>query len=420
MTRPAGPGLLAALLGAVGVGPLLLYGLSSTSDLIIRDLGIDAAQFGLLATTCFACAAVGNAALGRIADRGSDRMLMVWIFVLAALALGLAGLAGGFAVLLVATGLSGLAQSFPNGVTNRILLQRVPAAQRITWAGIKQSGVQTSQLVASLSFPALAVWIGWRGASALGMALAVALMLLALRALAAVRPLEHDAGSAVTGAVTRGEPGAVTAPEPRPAPRPGQPAVVWALTVFGFLNGVGVQATNVYLPLFAVREVDFSLVAGGATAAVAGAVGVTARVGWGKVMGRGVSAPALLLVLALLALSGAGAFLGAGATGSPALLWAAVALHGASALGVSVVLMAALLRSIPAASMASATGTVTAGMFAGFTLGPLLMGALVVSPGGFASGWAAVAGVYVACAGLALFLLVRRRAAGSGADRPES
>lgn len=404
MTRPAGPGLLAALLGAIGIGPVLIYGLSATSDLVIDDLGIDAAHFGLLATTCFACATVGNAALARFADRRSDRALMTAIFALAALALGLASVSGGFAVLLVAAGLSGLAQSFPNGVTNRILLQRVPAAQRIGWTGIKQSGVQASQLVASLAFPALAVWIGWRGASALAMGLALVLMILALRALAAVSPLEHDDGAVPEAAPT---PEADAPARRRLLPRSGQPRVVWALTAFGFLNGLGVQATNVYLPLFAVREVDFSLVAGGATAAVAGAVGVTARVGWGKVMGRGVSAPALLLVLALLALAGAGAFYAAGALGAASLLWVAVALHGASALGVSVVLMAALMRSIPAASIASATGTVTAGMFAGFTLGPLMMGSLVVSPGGFAAGWAAVAAVYTACAGLATYLVSR-------------
>ncbi|WP_070161350.1 hypothetical protein [Nesterenkonia sp. PF2B19] len=89
-----------------------------------------------------------------------------------------------------------------------------------------------------------------------------------------------------------------------------------------------------------------------------------------------------------MALAGAGTFLLAGATGWAALLWLAVALHGASALGVSVVIMGALLRRIPAEKMASATGIATAGMFAGFTLGPLVMGLLIgatedFKPGGW-------------------------------------
>ena len=56
-----GIGLLTVLLGAVAAGPILLYGLSATSDSIIAELGISEAHFGLLATTCFGAAAIGSA-----------------------------------------------------------------------------------------------------------------------------------------------------------------------------------------------------------------------------------------------------------------------------------------------------------------------------------------------------------------------
>lgn len=148
---------------------------------------------------------------------------------------------------------------------------------------------------------------------------------------------------------------------------------------------------------------------GGATAAVAGVVGVTARVGWARVMARGTSGPVLLLALALTALAGVVAFLSAQATGWAPLLWTAVVLHGASALGVSVVLMSVLLRSIPSASMASSSGVVTAGMFTGFAIGPLMMGIIVSSPGGFTMGWIAVGLVYLMCTVLATVLIRRRR-----------
>ncbi|MGO1908210.1 MAG: MFS transporter, partial [Brevibacterium linens] len=176
--KTPGIGLLAVLLGAVAAGPIMLYGLSATSDSIIAELGISEAHFGLLATTCFGAAAIGNATLGRLADRHSDLSLMAFIFVLAALALLLVAVPDGFWLLLVAAALSGIAQSFPNGVTNRILLERVPDTKRIGWVGIKQSGVQVSQLVASLAFPVLALGIGWRGA-----ALTVAIIPLILLAL---------------------------------------------------------------------------------------------------------------------------------------------------------------------------------------------------------------------------------------------
>lgn len=216
--KTPGIGLLAVLLGAVAAGPIMLYGLSATSDSIIAELGISEAHFGLLATTCFGAAAIGNATLGRLADRHSDLSLMAFIFVLAALALLLVAVPDGFWLLLVAAALSGIAQSFPNGVTNRILLERVPDTKRIGWVGIKQSGVQVSQL-------------------------------------------RH-------------------------------PGMVWALALFGLINGIGVQATNVYIPLFAVREMGFSLVLGGATAALAGVIGVIARVTWARRMAKGASGPA--------------------------------------------------------------------------------------------------------------------------------
>ncbi len=396
-----GPGLLTVLLGAVGVGPLLLYGLSATSEEIITDLGINEAQFGLLATTCFACAALGNATLGRLADRHSDLGLMTAVFLMSTLALVLAGVPGGYLVLIIAAGLSGFAQSFPNGVTNRVLLERVPAQKRIGWVGIKQSGVQVSQLVASLTFPLLALLIGWRGTALLATLIPLGLLVLTWRTLRTV-PLLHD--TRVTGEETNPSPTAAAT-----TLRPGHSAAVWALAAFGCLNGIGVQATNVYLPLFAVRELDFSLVLGGATAAVAGVVGVTARVGWARVMARGTSGPVLLLALALTALAGVVAFLSAQATGWAPLLWTAVVLHGASALGVSVVLMSVLLRSIPSASMASSSGVVTAGMFTGFAIGPLMMGIIVSSPGGFTMGWIAVGLVYLMCTVLATVLIRRRR-----------
>ena len=399
---PAGhPGkpLLAILLAAVGIGPLLIYGLNAVSDLVITELGISTAQFGLLATVCFAAGTIGNAAFGGLTDKQPDNRLLVVVFSLAALALVLAAIPGGYVLLLVASGLAGLAQSFPNGVTNRILAQRVPEKQRIGWIGIKQSGVQVSQLVASLGFPALAAWIGWHGASLIGAVLAGLLGVVAVRVLNTVPFLP---AAPVAAGPSQSRPGPAAAPA-------NTRFLIYALAAFGFVNGMGVQATNVYLSLFAVRELDFSLLLGGLAAAAAGAIGVAARVGWGRMMSRGTAAPPLLLLLAVLALAGAVVFETAGATGSPALLWAAVALHGASALGVSVVLMAAVVRSVPASSIGVATGLVTAGQFGGFTVGPLAMGALIGSSGGFTMGWSAVAGTYLVCVLLAVYLVLRRR-----------
>jgi MFS family permease len=433
--KAPGIGLITVLLGAVAAGPILLYGLSATSDSIIAELGISEGHFGLLATACFGAAAIGNAAMGRLADRHSDLALMAFIFILSTLALLLVAVPDGFWMLLLAAALAGIAQSFPNGVTNRILLERVPTAKRIGWVGIKQSGVQVSQLVASLAFPVLAIGLGWRGAAVTVAIIPLILLVMTWRSLRATPLLPTPTTNTPAEAA---EPTADAEPEsgtadiaeaadppasldrtandqsesgpadPTPAPRAKYPGVVWALAAFGLLNGIGVQATNVYMPLFAVRELDFSLVLGGATAALAGIVGVIARVSWARRMAKGASGPHLLLALALIALAGAALFFTAGATGWSALMWVAVALHGISALGVSVVLMSALMRVIPASSMVSASGMVTAGMFFGFALGPLGMGLLVSSAGGFLLGWIVVGAVYLLCALLALVLIRQR------------
>ncbi|WP_231442592.1 MFS transporter [Brevibacterium zhoupengii] len=411
-------GLLTVLTGAVGAGPLLLYGLSATSDQIISELVISEAHFGLLATVCFGCAAIGNAILGRVADRRSDLLLMAAVFLLAAASFVLAALPAGFGLLLVAAGLSGVAQSFPNGVTNRILLERVPEARRIGWVGIKQSGVQVSQLVSSLAFPALALAMGWRGAALTITVIPLVLLVVAWRSLRSTPLLPSAAAPHTDTAEVAAGNGTLPSESSRPAHSPyapRYPGMVWALAAFGLLNGIGVQATNVYMPLFAVRELGFSLVLGGVTAAMAGVIGVIARVSWARAMARGASGLRLLLILALIALGGATLFLVAGVSAQAWLLWVAVALHGISALGVSVVLMSALMRSIPSASMASASGMVTAGMFAGFAVGPLGMGLLLGSAGGFTAGWIAVAVVYLLCAVLAAALI-----RGTGARRQTS
>ena len=245
----------------------------------------------------------------------------------------------------------------------------------------------------------LAAFIGWNGASLAGAVLAAVLALIAVRVVRTTPMLSVPAPKKPK----------TDADKPIAAAAPSTKFVIFALALFGFINGVGVQATNVYLALFAVRELDFSLVAGGLTAAVAGVIGVSARVGWGQMMARGVSAPKLLLLLASLATAGGASFLLAQQMHSVALLWLAVALHGASALGVSVVLMAGLLRAIPASRLGSASGIVSAGQFGGFTVGPLAMGLLVGSAGGFTAGWIAVIGIYLCSTALGAILVLRDR-----------
>ena len=392
----AGPGLLFVLVCAMGAGPVMNYGLSATSTLIMADLGISEAQFGLLAATCFAGAAVCSMWLGRLSDRISARSQLLIIFGGTALALCCTAVSGNYLWLLAAVLLSGPAQAISNPTTNRIIIHAVEPGKRPGWMGIKQSGVQASQLFSSLFFPAAALLAGWRGA-AVGAALVLGLLL------------------AYAWHRVPAEPRGLSAPASaqRPADRK-FPASVWLLAAFALFSGAGMQATNVYLPLFAQREIGFSLLMGGVTAAVAGVVGVVSRVLWGRRMADGIRASTLLLILAAGAVCGAALLLAAGQTGAPGLLWAGVIFHGASVLGVNVVVMAGVLREVPKERVGAASGAVSLGMYSGFALGPLAMGLLLQYSGGFLTGWVCIGAAYLICGVIGL----AHRRLGSKQKRP--
>ena len=410
MSKQPSGALLFVLTCAMGVGPLLNYGLSTVSPLIIEDLDISEGQFGLLATAIFASAAVCSMWLGKLSDRISNRAQLVLIFAGTAAALLIASLAHSYLVLVIAALLAGPAQAISNPTTNRIIISQVPAAKVPGWIGVKQSGVQGSQLFSGLFFPVVALWAGWQGATALAAVVAVGLLLYGLRKLP-------------ENPITTAVPAPSAAPSPSRSTKRGDhassrsaatpqgtgaqtrfPLSVWLFAGYSLLAGLGMQATNVYLPLFTVRELGFSLVMGGVAAGVSGVVGVTSRVLWGRRMAKGVRASTLLILLGFGALVGAGAFLAAGTLDLPALLWLGVILHGATVLGANVVVIAGVMRVVPAQRVWAASGIMSMGMYAGFAAGPLLMGLLLEATGSFRTGWLLVGVGYLLCSVLGFAL----------------
>ncbi|MFW3386244.1 UNVERIFIED_CONTAM: MFS transporter [Kocuria sp. CPCC 205274] len=411
MTRDRRPDahLMLVLTATMAVGPLLTHSLSAMSPLVIADLELTEAQFGLLATTTFFVAAVTAVRTGRWADRLAARTLLVVMFGGAALAMLLTAAAPGYAVLLAAMVLSGLGQVMANPATNRLIRLHVPAGRRAGWLGIKQAGVQASQLVAGLTFPALGLLLGWRTAVLVAVG---AVLLLLVHGWWTV-PDNHPGTPAARPSRTLSASGTTTPFRSRtagPAARPPMPGAVRAYAAAAALTGLGAQAANVYLPLYAHRELGLDVVAAGATVSVSALVGIASRVLWARVMDRpgadgfvllagmalGAAASAVLLVLAPL---------------HPGLAWAvwpAAVLHGGAALAVSVVVMSAAMRAVPADRVGASTGVVTMGLYAGFCAGPLVLGGLLQLTGSFAVGWGVVLVCYLACAALAV--LVRSRA----------
>ena len=439
-----GGAVLAVLVAVMGVGPLLTYGVSASSALVVEQLGIPDGLLGSIVSAVFVSAALTSLWLGRLADRLSIRAQLAIVFGGASLALVVAAFAQQYAVLLLAAALVGPTQAIANPTTNRIILAEAPAGKKTSWIGVKQSGVQASQLFAGLFFPATALAFGWTGA-ALGAA-AITGVLWAV----AVRVIGRGAGRGVAGHSAGGvQPPAdrvsadshpaprqgkgSTEADSRPAPRQGEgstetasgrrresraprardgrlPAAVWLTAAIAFLMGLGTQAANVYLALFAVREVGFAPVTAGLAVAVAGVVGVISRIMWGRRMDAGARPTTLLVMIGLGAIGSTALLVLAGELHLPGLVWAAAAAHGISALGTNVVLNAFLLTLVPRERIGAASGVNSLGMFAGFSLGPIVMGAVLEATGHFTVGWYVMAGLYAA--GIAVVLLLRARLGG--------
>lgn len=388
-------GLLFLLLAAMGAGPLFNYGVSTLSAIVIEHFGITEGQVGLIITVVFGSAALSSVWLGSLADRISSRMQMLILFIGPALAFFVALLSQQYWVLLLGALIAGPTQAISNPTTNRVILNQVPLAQQSNWLGIKQSGVQASQLFAGIFFPLAALWAGWVGAAGAG---AVLMFLLWAYSLTIIprEPVSRTKRKDRTRP-TRQEKRAANTTEKLPTR-------VYAYALMALLAGFGMQATNVYLPLFSMQALNFSLVTAGSLVAVAGTVGVVSRIGWAWLMRSSASSAQLLVIISLGASLGVGSLLLVFVWPHPALLWIATFLHGVTILGANVVINAELLRSVPNTSIGRASGINSAGMYTGFASGPLIAGLLRDITGAFWIGWWCVLGFYVLFGVIALVL----------------
>lgn len=385
--------LLVVLVTAMTAGPLLGYGVAAAGPAVIEQIGITPGQLGSLASVAFVTAALTSSWLGRLADRIGVRAQLVVVHLSSLAALVLAAAAQNYWMLLVASVLAGPPLAICNPTTNGILIRDVPPAQRSGWLGIKQSGVQVAQLFSGLFFPAMTLWLGWRGA-ALGAAGVVVLFW--IQSLVTVRTV------GVSEPVGRGQRGSGASEV--------LPGTVWFLAGFALLTGFGMQATNVYLPTFAVQSLGYPLMVGGLAAAVTGTVGVVFRVFWGRQMRAGRRATTVFLIISAGAVGSGLALLAADLWAVHVLLWLGAVLLGACTLGANVVVNATIMQVVAKGSVGTATGITSMGMYIGFASGPMAMGVLRDATGDFRAGWIMVAAVY-AIGGL-LALALRRREPG--------
>ena len=374
---PARLGFGATLALAMGIGPLALYALSALSPFVIGDLGLTRTQFGSLATTSFAVAAVSSGLGGRAIDRVDGRRALYLLFTTSAIALAAVAAAPTYVWLLLAVAISGASQSLSNPVTNHLIAANVVPGRRGLLMGTKQSGVQMSQFVAGAALPPVALTLGWRGAAVVAVVVAL-LGLLLVPATVPARQLDVHAPQAGGDIPAQKLPGSV-----------------WWLTSYAFLIGAALQATNVYMPLYAYESVGLSAAVAGTTTGVMGAIGLASRIGWGQLAERVGDPQRPLTALALGAAGGVVALAAAG-PGTEALVWVGAAVHGATALAANVVVMLGVIQAAPARHVGRATGLLAVGLYLGFAAGPLAFGALADRTGGYRPGWLVLVCVYLA------------------------
>ncbi len=357
--------------------PLIVIALSALGPLVIADLNLTRAEFGSFATVAFTVAALFSAAGGRLVDRVGGRPAAMVVCGGACVALLLVAAAPTYGLVLAAVALSGFLLALANPATTLLVSTHVPPGQRGALVGLKQSGVQVSQILGGALLPGLAVLAGWRVAAAVAAGLLAPTVLMSYF-FVPVTSLRTDDGRVRT--------------------RRRVPADVWWMTGYSFLLGCALQATIVYLPLFGHEDLGLSVGLAGLTVAVMGAVGLVARVAWGRLFER-VRRPQLLLVLlAVVARVAVGVLRTAGVGEARWLVWIAVVMHGASAVAANAVLMLAAVATSDPAVVGAATGLVATGQFTGFAVGPIAFGALVDGAGVYGLGWLAVGVVYLLAA----------------------
>lgn len=360
----------------MGTGPLVLYAVTALAPLLIADLGVSRTELGAVAAVTFLTAAVCAGLTGPVVDRSSERVMTTTVLLGSAAALLITGAARDLAWLLVAGAVAGAAQSLSNPVTNRLISTARPTESQGLLVGLKQSGVQLSQLVAGALLPAIAVAFGWRVAMFCATALAVA-------GLPLVRNTIHPSITARGGEYgTSG----------RHLPDAG---ILW-LFGYTFLTASALQATNVYLPLFTHQDFGLDARTAGLTAALAGGVGAVSRVFWARRAGQRDTVRPLLLSLTVAAAAATALLAMAGLWDLPWLVWPATFVHGSTALASNAVVIVAVIRTARSSTIATASGLLAFALYLGFAVGPLSFGLAVDTSGSYAGAWLVTAGIHCA------------------------
>lgn len=375
---PARTGVLVTTLLLAMASSTLLQGVfSALGPFLTDDLALSRAQLGTLTTAMYLTGAVLSPAAGHLVDRWGGRRLLLGLFGVTSLGLAAAATAPTYPLLVAAALLFGLSVSAGNPVTNLLVAAHAPRARQGVITGLKQSGVQVGIFASGALLPPLAAVAGWRAA-------ALAALVVPVAGLMGTRwAVPHDAAS--------------TAHETQRARAPLSPATRW-LTAYALGMGIGISALGAYLPLYGAERLGLPRAIAGWLAALVGAVGVVARIAWGRAADRRERHPSrALTAMAVVSLAACGLV----AAAEPAgvwLAWTGAALAGATAAAWNSVGMLAIVRGVDRAVAGRASGMVLLSFYFGFVVGPTTFGVLVDATGRWVVGWAFAGAAFLVAA----------------------
>ena len=278
--------------------------------------------------------------------------------------------------------------------SSHLLALTTPAHRMSLVFSIKQTGVPAGGMLAGALVPGLSLWLGWQGTL-----MAVAGVCALCAALA--QPLR----AALDGDRQPAQPLALQALFIPIGMVLGQPSLR-ALAACSFLFSAVQVSTTAYMVTYLNESLGMTLLAAGAALSVSQLAGVVGRIAWGAVADRGLGPRNTLMLLATLMMVGSVLTALLQPQWPTLLIWAIVALLGASAIGWNGVYLATVARQAPPGQAGVATGGTLLFTFMGVVCGSPAFGALAGASGSYRIAFAALA----LPAALALGLLVWRAA----------
>lgn len=361
----------------VGTLPVFLTGALAVQ--IGRDLPFGPTRIGVASGVFFGAAAIGSAAMGRVAERIGPGRAMRSAATGSSLLMASLALAPDYGSMLALLTVAGFGNALAQ-VGSNLLVARAVAPERQGWAlALKQAGVPAGTMLGGLAVPLLGVTVGWRWAFAAG----------SVGALAA----------AIAVPVSVVAPGGRRTERGRTGDVPLGPLVLLAVAV-AFAAGA-----NGTLSSFVVSAgVDAGM--GEAAAGLVLTFGSLAGISMRLLMGRRADRRGgrHLPVVSLLMIGGAGGYLLLAPGTVPTHLLGAFVAFG-SGWAWPGLFNLSIVRLNPGAP-AAATGITQTGVYVGALAGPVLFG-VVVDQAGYPLAWS-LAGVSLALAS-AVVMVGRRR-----------